>query len=911
MKLAKVTLCLISIFVLCASAGLAQEPVKDQVRCYTTWDEAYLYLSFRVDCPDVRGTHTAPNADTVGDDSVSVFIETDGKRSAKITPACFSMTVSAAGGAQYFAGSESGTLDPLAAFTFKYGQNVQGTMNNGDDIDSGYTVEMAIPWSLMKIEKLSLGYKAGFNFVVRRHGDKGGFVTLSPEVKTEADILNPSKWSSLVFANYSFGVATTNWDKVLSAKYLTRAPLINGLIGDREWHMNTSCAIDLPVPEGFVYEAKFPMQRMAMAEYAYNLQGDKRKTAPYNVANADVILAVAKNNDSVPENVGPWASYDRVQWHKDRISAMVAAGVDIVLPSYCGDKASGAGYARKGLDCLVSAIDELRSEGKSYPRIALSLDTETSSCYETIRSFYQRVPAEYRAMTQTGKPNAGRPACIVAVSKLGTTWDANTINSCNEQFEKDFGCSLVWMATDAVPDGSTGFDAVCGLGPEFEKLAQGTSRNASGRVRAELVSSNADWDALVSRNPEWVLCKAVDQLTSAGVAKFKGKHDLHATFLSWNLPSVLASKQFAQADVEIRNDGDQPWRQTDGWALAYRWYKSGRFFAESKVRRPLAMDVAPGETISVNIGIATVNALNVAIPDGSYEIRFELLRMSDNKWSTALGDQPLVVPVTIGKLPEWGASWLSCKMPVMVASGQSYTTIVRVRNDGSETWLKDVTKLRCKLYQVSEYTQDNPTQNAEQVAAKDMFAPLMADCKPGEIAEFKLDLKLVGLDKKPIPSWTQDADWSYQLRFDITNGKQWLSEFGMPTLNRVVDVFDTDYGPRIVDCDIPKPIAPGKTVDARVVIRNGGVQTWDRKRTRIGYHWYKADGSEVLWEGMTTPLKMNVQPGWPIVALVKVKAPDQPGQYVLVWDMMVDDNWLSTGPLSRGGDVLPVSVEVK
>ena len=46
--------------VLAATCACAQEPVKDQVRCYTTWDENYFYAAFKVDCPDVAGPTKRP-----------------------------------------------------------------------------------------------------------------------------------------------------------------------------------------------------------------------------------------------------------------------------------------------------------------------------------------------------------------------------------------------------------------------------------------------------------------------------------------------------------------------------------------------------------------------------------------------------------------------------------------------------------------------------------------------------------------------------------------------------------------------------------------------------------------------------------------------------------------------------------
>ncbi|MCL4500048.1 MAG: hypothetical protein M1335_07415, partial [Chloroflexi bacterium] len=105
-----------------------------------------------------------------------------------------------------------------------------------------------------------------------------------------------------------------------------------------------------------------------------------------------------------------------------------------------------------------------------------------------------------------------------------------------------------------------------------------------------------------------------------------------------------------------------------------------------------------------------VNAQNAALSDGNYELRIELIRLSDNKWFSILGDQPLIVPLAVGATPEWGATYLAARTPVMAGTGQSYDMRVRVRNDGSQVWQKGVTKLACKLYKVSNYTHNSPTE---------------------------------------------------------------------------------------------------------------------------------------------------------------------------------------------------------
>ena len=926
MTLKRVLLCAF-VLLMPASVAFAQDAVKDQVSCYTTLDDAYFYLGFRIDGPDVRGTHSKPNMDLAGDDAVEFYIETDNKHSMKISPACFSMAVSAAGGSRFRAGSDASALDPTPAFTFKYGTTVQGTLNNHDDIDMGYNVEMAVPWELLKARPPTLGDMMSFNVVVRRHGDAAGsFVSLSPRVKSEEDALVPANWVNVVFTAHTFGAATMGVEKVLSARYVVRSPLIDGVVNDREWHQNTSFALDLPMPPGFVYEAKFPVQRMVFAKYTYWYQADVRKQAPVQRAKrADGSTELA---DLPANGIGPWFSSDRVQWHKDEMSSLVGAGIGVALPDYLGAAQSGAGFADKGLDCMVAALEELKEEGKLYPMVGMYLDASylrangqplnAQAIYGAIKDFFARIPPDFRAQAPAAKPNAGKPGAIVFVanSESMAVWDPALLTACSERFAKDFGCPLIWVGDSSFAPVGSGFDAVA-LSP--------SSRISLGSVTSD-DSYDTQWADVIAANPLWVYIDAFNDFTTgkcvcatsklgtrrldstkAHIKRFLVARDYSARFLRFDVPKVISPKQFAQAEVTIRNAGNSTWRAADGYALGYRWYRNGRFYGESKVRRPLATDVPPGDTITLSVGIATVTTLGAAMPEGNCELRLELIRLSDNKWFSALGDLPLMVPITIGQPAELDATVLSCSAPNMVAAEGVYPISVRVRNDGTQAWLAGATKLECRLFKVPRGNPDGPATEAPISALR---KPLAKACKPGEIVEIPMEMVIAPAGKKPLDVSKSDDPWSYQLRFDIVSGSTRISDAGAIAYNRAVNVFGADYGPKVVDCDVPATLTPGQDFEAKVVVRNNGVVAWDAKRTKIGYHWYSSDGTELDWQGIATPIKAKVQPAWPAVLRAKLQAPAQQGKYTLVWDVMMDDKWLSVGPLSRGGDILPVQVEV-
>ncbi|MDH7602702.1 MAG: hypothetical protein QHI38_11210, partial [Armatimonadota bacterium] len=359
---------------LCSASVFGQEPTRDQVKCYITWDDLYFYAGFKADWPDVQGTHNKPNADVLGDDVVSVYIQTDDASRSRVNGSCFVMSVSVAGGAQFCQGTDSGTFEPKTVYSFKYGAAVQGTLNNSDDVDEGFSVEMAIPWQLLETATPQLGSIMRFNVVVRRHGAKPGeFVSLSPEVRSEEDILNPSKWSRMVFATYSFGAVTPSSDKVVCAKTLVRPPLINGIVESAEWSKNWMFTMDLPMPEGFVYEAKYPIPRLTFTHYFYWYQADPRRNVP--TSHVTFPDGSSQLQDFPLTGIGPWFSSDRVEWHKRELSDIAGAGIDVVLPIYWGDKGCRSTWSAKGLDCMVSALRELEAEGKPFPRVAMFFDT--------------------------------------------------------------------------------------------------------------------------------------------------------------------------------------------------------------------------------------------------------------------------------------------------------------------------------------------------------------------------------------------------------------------------------------------------------------------------------------------------------------------------------------------------------
>ena len=206
---------------------------------YTSWDDYYFYAAFRVHDTNVLGTNTTTTSQPQQDDDIEVFFETDDARAKVRTPQTVQMAVSAAQGAYFSIGDGTKIPKGKAVYSYKYAVTVNGTLNKSEDADTGYDVEIAIPWSEMGRTKPPVpGEVWGFN-VISRDKDSLGlpaskFYSLSGSVKSKNDVQNPSKWSRIEFV--SGGAATpSSPDKILCAKVVGQFPRVNGTIVSGDW----------------------------------------------------------------------------------------------------------------------------------------------------------------------------------------------------------------------------------------------------------------------------------------------------------------------------------------------------------------------------------------------------------------------------------------------------------------------------------------------------------------------------------------------------------------------------------------------------------------------------------------------------------------------------------------------------
>ncbi len=934
-----------------------------KISYFTSWDDAYFYIGVRVQNPDVIGLEKTPNSNPWNDDSVEIFIERDNKKATTMTPNSFQLAVSPAGGTAFLVG-DGVKAQKKPVFNYKYAYKVIGTLNRSDDVDIGFDAEMAIPWSEMGGPPLP-GTPMGFNIIARSHS--GGFVSLSPEVKTEEDIFNPSKWVEIKFIGPAAFAMTTGVHRTISTKAAGRPPFIDGNFRQYEWNKNTSFAFgtELKITPPSLSAPPNLTQRLVLTHYYYWYQGDSRKTASaVNVRSADGKLLLT---DHPIRGIGPWVSYDRVSWHESELTDIRRAGIDVILPVYNGDAKSRALYAAKGLDVLVQALYNLKNDGKEYPLVGMCFDTTAMQAafggsvdlrnedakrafYGMLRDFFLSIPEEFRAVAPLDPDKKKTPSYIVRLTSANafSDIDAELKTYCESRFAEDFkGAGITWIASSDFKEKVPDFDAFCtipnasgvfsdpdgwlrmaGIGAGFDNsaIAIGTPVIVS---RKGALSYKNDWMALLNKKLDWVLVDRwndyasgaeisasrqygytyVDQ-TAIHTLKFRAFRDYLPAFVRHNTPSQMLPGALYQIDMEVRNAGSKPWKKLDAFALAYRWFKDGQLVSNGATRLPLQHNLPPGETLRVTIGLITMDDKNQPLPEGDYELRWDILQ-KDDVWLTSAAGVKYGVSVKIGKREGLHYRILSADGPALVKTGSTYNYKLRIRNESAETWTPASSlSIGCRMFRTASFINSGAGDEMSEVQLKSFESAINSNVPPGNVIVVNVPVTFTDNASLPIPIAEASSNHYYLLTWSLRQNGKWLDSNPLEGYTRTVQILDSDYGVDFEISNSPTSMEAGKEYEIKVFVSNLSPEAWTKGRFALGYHWFHLDGSEYLWEGKRVPLRETIKPGDKGIASVKVIAPSYDGQYLLALDLCDGEKWISTSSNSKGTDLLVVPVIV-
>lgn len=121
-----------------------------RTRTKLMWDDRYLYIAAELEEPDVWGTLTERDAVIFHDDDFEVFIDPDGD-----THQYYELEINALGTVwdlflvrPYRDGGPA--IDSWDIVGLRSAVRVDGTINDARDTDRGWTVELALPWSVLE-----------------------------------------------------------------------------------------------------------------------------------------------------------------------------------------------------------------------------------------------------------------------------------------------------------------------------------------------------------------------------------------------------------------------------------------------------------------------------------------------------------------------------------------------------------------------------------------------------------------------------------------------------------------------------------------------------------------------------------------------------------------------------------------
>src|SRR5687768_10199758 len=408
---------LIALFAILSRPVLAQN--RERVQCFSTYDDDFFYVAAVVQKPNLAGRNGAPFSNPVADDAIGVFLQ-KAESGTKRSTDSVQMVVSAAGGAQIYRGEDAKPLGGFQDFRtdaagaripFKYRTTIVGELNKPGAPDTTYTVEMAIPWVEVGGPPRP-GHRMRFNVVAfSAAAGSSPIVSLSPGVKTAAELQNPSLWSEIAFVDAAIRQIEGAPTLRISPRVFQIKPLIDGVVAPGEWNTLTSftfgegagvgpspaftpnSATGRARPKVSLRKAppRIPLAaraalkpaprnpqavpKLVFAVYDYSVQADQRKKLPLNSPRRENGTSLLATHPLDGE--GPWMSYDRVDWHLQNAEQMKQAGIDVILPVYRvgGDAASV--YARRGLLTLASALRSLQVSNRPHPTVAMMLATDS------------------------------------------------------------------------------------------------------------------------------------------------------------------------------------------------------------------------------------------------------------------------------------------------------------------------------------------------------------------------------------------------------------------------------------------------------------------------------------------------------------------------------------------------------
>ena len=907
------------------------EPAR-KVRVYTFWNRDYFCIAARVPDTIITGMSDAPMSAPEQDDA----IEFDFNLPTAIGRAAHRLIISAAGGMTMLTRDERGNWRSDNAWirglrTIKYAVNVTGTLNNPRDADGEFIVECAIPWSYLG-GMPSSDREIGFNVVNWMQGDTDGVASWSGYISSADELGNTAQWGRMLITRGS--PLTTAQGLVAICPLNLTEPFIDGALNAQEWMTAGSLSFDKPEP-GFKPAPPTggkPSFGALLAIYRYD----------WDQATLWQADGTPMTVDQPKEGAGPWYSYQRVDWHRSQLDEIKRSGIDIILVRYRGDAESRRTWARMGLDRLTQALKEMRAEGKSYPLVGMMLDTAPLQeadlkrdegkqlLYGMIRDLYLHVPREFRADLGGGVP-------VMLADPTGIAdWDGGFMPYVEERLGP-----ICWLGSTAWREkGADRFYAFVRLsrsGLSQEGAGGATALSISpgfcpplgsyGEVRSrrEGRAYRADWQRVLAVSPELVVIDSWNDFANGTeiaptrqygfsyadatrVAKAQlGSGQSHSLrLLQSNVPAVLKPGADYLVELVIENNGTE---DVETGRLITADYRITRRRDGSVVQQRIGaqeLRVLAGQIRRTPISIVTKDSQGKPLPPGEYlfslvviKTRVPLLRSK----LVARDVAELTVPIIVGEPPARKATVISTSLPSSIESGATETVVVRLRNDGAETWRAAETKVK---YRWRLHYDDPPWEDLKLPDAAlggEAGVPVPKDVAPGEVVSVLVPVtaQAGGPERSALP-----MAHHYRVQWDIEDGQGSFAESGQPLSDEAIQIVPHDLGAVIESVSAPLAMEAGGKVEVAVVVGNAGQRPWKSEETTLTCEWYRWDGRALAHITAVARLDADLPPGEKAIVRVAVEAPPVAGPYRAVW--RVSDGKVGESGRRRDLQVTPIMV---
>jgi hypothetical protein len=844
---------------------------------YTGWDNSYFYFAARVDDHCVWGTNVGAFSEPWEDDSIDLCFDMSGSGAQAPDEGCARMAVSAAGGFTALLGSSQGTWRPARSWLqgLRFDPVVQGTLNKPRDDDTGYIIEIAIPWQHLGGAPRP-GTVIGFAFAVHMRGEQDGFASSCPALESESSLDVPASWCRMVFSPKATPEVAQGGQIVCPR--LLRPPAVDGTLQAIEWMGAT--VIPVSLPEVAVPAPAARARRACHVMALYTFPDSSPATWP----------------EQPLEGIGPWWNVDQVAWHKRQIRQARQAAIDTLAVSW---HPGGGHEARRALASLVQALLDAKQEGRTYPLLALYLpagslgavlpsgDLRTAEAkdalYRAIREFFLTVPPEFRAQLITDR---GRANLILMGDPQGIAdWDGSQggfVQHCTKAFEKDFGSALMWLGDSQWGEKGAVFDAWW-AGRKSSSAAAPSARTARVVKRGPTAGNyDADLAQAMRTNPDFIIIDSWNDFPAATAICPSRQHgwacvDItrrsivqlmargpSATEVRWDsLPRVISPGVKWQIEMLLANYTLADLSTAGDASFEYTLQNEKDPAARGRGDAARSLSLPAGGAVPVLVEV-TGKGKSGPLPDGRYRLTLRLARSAipilvNRIWQKTVAQ--ITLPVSIGAVPQWAAALVSGNLPVRLQAGGHYQVQVRLRNDGAAPWRKGKVKLG--------YRWDSPDEqpSPEQPSGAQGLADLPKDVGTGQIVTV------------PIAIEAPASPGPHVITLELRQGDQVMCQVGQQEVQAV----PAEPSVRLVRAEVPRAMQAGEQYKANLVLGNVGPGAWGKGQVSVSALWHYLDGTEAGLESAANVMSEATPVGSVGLVQVPLPAPRQGGSYRLAF----------------------------